>query len=183
VSASQTARTQRGWTLEVLNIVRQLCEVGTADPAVRAPGRREIPAALPPVTPHRGVPTNTFTTSDVYAFEQELEQLHPGNRNIKAKIRQQLQELRDQNLLLHIDRNFVSSVNFCREDFVPFVVLGGFLSGFIRGLKSPRPDVPPVPPGNSKSCAMPRWFIHPGRGPGQPPGVNNFSLTGRTVGV
>ena len=132
VSASQTARTQRGWTLEVLNIVRQLCEVGTADPAVRAPDRREIPAALPPVTPHRGVPTNTFTTSDVYAFEQELEQLHPGNRNIKAKIRQQLQELRDQNLLLHIDRNFVSSVNFCREDFVPFVVFGGFLSGFIR---------------------------------------------------
>ena len=46
-----------------------------------------------------------FSTSEAYAFERELEQLHPGNRNIKAKIRQQLQELRDRNLLLHIDRN------------------------------------------------------------------------------
>jgi type II restriction enzyme len=46
-----------------------------------------------------------FTTTDAYIFERELEQLHPDNRNIKAKIRQQLQELRDRNLLLHIDRN------------------------------------------------------------------------------
>ena len=46
-----------------------------------------------------------FSTSDAYAFERELEQLHPDNRNIKAKIRQQLQELRNQDLLLHIDRN------------------------------------------------------------------------------
>jgi predicted Rdx family selenoprotein len=43
--------------------------------------------------------------ADAYIFERELEQLHPDNRNIKAKIRQQLQELRDRNLLLHIDRN------------------------------------------------------------------------------
>jgi type II restriction enzyme len=48
---------------------------------------------------------NEFSTSDAYAFERELEQLHPGNRNIKAKIRQQLQELRDRNLLLHVGRN------------------------------------------------------------------------------
>ena len=46
-----------------------------------------------------------FTTTDAYIFEWELEQLHPDNRNIKAKIRQQLQELRDRNLLLHVDRN------------------------------------------------------------------------------
>ena len=46
-----------------------------------------------------------FTTTDAYIFERELEQLHPDNRNIKAKIRQQLQELRDRNLLLHLDRN------------------------------------------------------------------------------
>jgi len=46
-----------------------------------------------------------FTTTDAYIFERELEQLHPDNRNVKAKIRQQLQELRDRNLLLHIDRN------------------------------------------------------------------------------
>lgn len=46
-----------------------------------------------------------FKNEDVYVFDSELEQLHPDNRNIKAKIRQQLQELRDRNLLLHIDRN------------------------------------------------------------------------------
>jgi type II restriction enzyme len=46
--------TQRGWTLDVLNIVRRLCEVGTARCAVRAPSGRN-PAmrdgALPPGTP------------------------------------------------------------------------------------------------------------------------------------
>ena len=54
--------TQRGWTLDVLNIVRRISEVGTAGSAVRAPSGRKIPAALPPVTPQRDVPTNTFTT-------------------------------------------------------------------------------------------------------------------------
>jgi type II restriction enzyme len=46
-----------------------------------------------------------FSTSDVYAFERELAQLHPDNDHVKAKIRQQLQDLRDRQLLLHIDRN------------------------------------------------------------------------------
>jgi hypothetical protein len=60
----------------------------------------------------RSVPT--FTTADVYAFTRELEKFHPDNRNVKAKIRQQLlpslrygaagQSLRDRNPLLHIDR-------------------------------------------------------------------------------
>jgi type II restriction enzyme len=83
--------TQRGWTLDVLNIVRRLREVGTAGPSR-------------PRTPRRGVPTNTFTTSDVYAFERELEQLHPDNRHVRDKIRQQLQVLRDLGLLLRIGR-------------------------------------------------------------------------------
>jgi len=99
--------TQRGWTLDVLNIVRRISEVGTAGSAVRAPSGRN-PAmrdgALPPVTPQRGVPTNTFTTDDVYAFERELEKLHPDNRHVKDKIRQQLQVLRDMGLLRHIER-------------------------------------------------------------------------------
>jgi hypothetical protein len=49
-------------------------------------------------------PSDSFTTADAYIFEQELEQLHPDNRNTKAKIRQQLQELRDAGLLLHVER-------------------------------------------------------------------------------
>jgi type II restriction enzyme len=61
----------RGWSLDVLNIVRHL-------------GKKE------------------FTNADVYAHERELEALHPDNRNIKAKIRQKLQILRDAKLLIHV---------------------------------------------------------------------------------
>jgi hypothetical protein len=75
----------------VLNIVRRISEVGTAGPSR-------------PRTPRRGVPTNTFTTADVYAFTRELESLHPDNRHVRDKIRQQLHVLRDLGLLLHIER-------------------------------------------------------------------------------
>lgn len=37
-----------------------------------------------------------FTLDDVYAFEPRLQALYPGNNNVRAKIRQQLQILRDQ---------------------------------------------------------------------------------------
>lgn len=36
-----------------------------------------------------------FTLADIYRFEPTLKKLHPGNRHIEAKIRQQLQVLRD----------------------------------------------------------------------------------------
>jgi type II restriction enzyme len=45
-----------------------------------------------------------FTTADAYAFTRELEQLHPDNRHVRDKIRQQLQVLRDAGLLLHLGR-------------------------------------------------------------------------------
>ncbi len=54
----------RGWTLDVLNVLRKL-------------GKQEV------------------VLSDVYLFEQSLQALHPNNRNVKPKIRQQLQVLRD----------------------------------------------------------------------------------------
>lgn len=40
-----------------------------------------------------------FALSEVYAFENELKRLHPGNRHIQPKIRQQLQVLRDNGVL------------------------------------------------------------------------------------
>jgi type II restriction enzyme len=64
----------RGWTLDVLNIVHRL-------------GKSE------------------FTNQDVYAFERELEKLHPDNRHIRDKIRQQLQNLAHAGLLIHAGRN------------------------------------------------------------------------------
>ncbi len=40
-----------------------------------------------------------FTLSEVYSFEIELAEAHPGNRNVRPKIRQQLQKLRDLGFL------------------------------------------------------------------------------------
>jgi len=40
-----------------------------------------------------------FTLDEVYAFERELEKLHPENKHIKDKVRQQLQILRDKGYL------------------------------------------------------------------------------------
>jgi type II restriction enzyme len=45
-----------------------------------------------------------FTTADAYTFAPELEKLHPENRHVRDKIRQQLQILRDADLLIHVDR-------------------------------------------------------------------------------
>jgi type II restriction enzyme len=42
---------------------------------------------------------DTFRLADVYSFSDELASLHPDNRNIEAKIRQQLQILRNQGIL------------------------------------------------------------------------------------
>jgi type II restriction enzyme len=40
----------------------------------------------------------------VYRFENRLAGLHPQNRNIRPKIRQQLQVLRDRGLLEFVER-------------------------------------------------------------------------------
>jgi type II restriction enzyme len=61
----------RGWTLDVLRIVRSL-------------GKKE------------------FNNDDVYSFAPQLEKLHPNNRHIRAKIRQQLQFLRDRGFLVQV---------------------------------------------------------------------------------
>jgi type II restriction enzyme len=58
----------RGWTLDVLNVVRSLNKP-------------------------------EFLLSDVYAHAAELSKLHPDNRHVRDKIRQQLQVLRDLGLL------------------------------------------------------------------------------------
>jgi len=61
-------REVRGWTLDVLNVLRNL----------RKP---------------------EISLMDVYAFEQSLQEMHPHNKNVRAKIRQQLQILRDLGFL------------------------------------------------------------------------------------
>jgi type II restriction enzyme len=58
----------RGWTLDVLNVIRSL-------------GKK------------------SFTLADVYGHYDELAALHPDNRHVRDKIRQQLQVLRDFGLV------------------------------------------------------------------------------------
>lgn len=45
------------------------------------------------------IPADRFLLSDIYAFEAQLKLKHPQNHNIKAKIRQQLQFLRDNGMI------------------------------------------------------------------------------------
>lgn len=44
----------------------------------------------------------TFTLADVYAAEDHLSRLYPGNNNVRPKIRQQLQVLRDNGFLVFL---------------------------------------------------------------------------------
>ncbi len=64
---------KRGWTLDVLNVLRRMRKT-------------------------------EFDLSDVYAHEAELHELHPDNRHVKDKIRQQLQVLRDAGLVAFLGR-------------------------------------------------------------------------------
>ncbi len=45
-----------------------------------------------------------FTLDEVYAFERHLGELYPGNQNVKPKIRQQLQYLRDRGFIEFVSR-------------------------------------------------------------------------------
>lgn len=47
----------------------------------------------------RRINQEAFTLDQVYSFEEELRELHPKNKHIKAKIRQQLQLLRDKGVI------------------------------------------------------------------------------------
>lgn len=44
-------------------------------------------------------PGGRFKLADVYAFEDRLAELYPENQHVRAKIRQQLQVLRDEDLV------------------------------------------------------------------------------------
>lgn len=45
-----------------------------------------------------------FSTQDAYVMEKSMQRIFPGNRNIRPKIRQQLQVLRNMGILIHVER-------------------------------------------------------------------------------
>ncbi len=48
------------------------------------------------------LPPGEFTNEQIFAYEQQFQQRFPDNHNIRAKIRQQLQRLRDMQLIEHL---------------------------------------------------------------------------------
>jgi type II restriction enzyme len=107
--------TQRGWMLDILNIVHRIAETKRRKPGalqdasriMNAPDERAsvLDCGGPPPLSHGHAEPIHFTNQDVYAFAHELEQLHPDNRHIRDKIRQQLQNLARAGLLTHAARN------------------------------------------------------------------------------
>ena len=59
----------------------------------------------------RRLPGHSFDLADAYGFEQELSLLYPENNNIRPKIRQQLQVLRDAGILTFVSRGKYQLVN------------------------------------------------------------------------
>ncbi len=55
--------------------------------------------------------SNTFSLSDIYGFERILTLKHPKNNNIRAKIRQQLQYLRDKGFILFLGNGKYKKIN------------------------------------------------------------------------
>ena len=51
------------------------------------------------------LPIGEFTTTQTYVYENGFANIYPENRNIKAKIRQQLQVLRDLGLIEHVGKS------------------------------------------------------------------------------
>jgi len=60
--------------------------------------------ALDVLTAVRSLNKEEFTNQDLYALEQNFEKLHPGNRHVRDKIRQQLQVLRDMGRGGHVGK-------------------------------------------------------------------------------
>lgn len=56
------------------------------------------------------LPGKEFTIQEIYKFENILSQKHPENKNIRAKIRQQLQILRDKGFIAFTGRGLYQKI-------------------------------------------------------------------------
>jgi type II restriction enzyme len=58
----------------------------------------------------RSLGKQRFFLAEMYSFQQELQNLYPSNKFVKAKIRQQLQVLRDKGLLRFIGKGVYEAI-------------------------------------------------------------------------
>ena len=56
------------------------------------------------------IPTHIFSLGDMYSFELELQNKHPENHNVKPKIRQQLQLLRDRGFIEFLEKGIYKKI-------------------------------------------------------------------------
>ncbi len=56
------------------------------------------------------IPTNEFTLKDIYKYVDVLQQIHINNNNVEAKIRQQLQFLRDKGFIEFLERGHYKKI-------------------------------------------------------------------------
>lgn len=56
------------------------------------------------------IQSETFSLNDMYQFYEELQLRHPNNHNIRPKIRQQLQALRDKGFIIFLERGIYKKV-------------------------------------------------------------------------
>ncbi len=64
----------------------------------------------------RRLPSDRFSLSDAYLFETRLAALYPGNNNVRPKIRQQLQVLRDAGIIEFEARGHYKFIKGGRSD-------------------------------------------------------------------
>jgi type II restriction enzyme len=64
----------------------------------------------------RQLPSERFSLSDAYRFEAHLAKLYPENRNVRPKIRQQLQILRDAGIIQFEARGLYKFIKGGRPD-------------------------------------------------------------------
>ena len=60
----------------------------------------------------RSLGKKELNNTDIYNFTSQLQKLHPKNNHIEAKIRQQLQFLRDKGFLMQIERGIWAVTDF-----------------------------------------------------------------------
>lgn len=90
--------------IEVVNSGHPIPQTRVRDEFSRVRKLAELPPSLRGWTVDvlnaiRRIGESQFSLRELYAFESDLKELHPNNRNVRPKIRQQLQLLRDLGLV------------------------------------------------------------------------------------
>jgi HKD family nuclease len=98
-SYQETRKWERSKVSQDVVLKQMVAQLDEKEKSLRRPKptRRDVVGWLELI--YDTLPTGDFTNSDVYLSEQLFQKQYPDNRNIRAKIRQQLQVLRDMGVI------------------------------------------------------------------------------------